>query len=288
MIMRAWPDRAPSPYGEGVRSYDLVLLHGQPGLGADWEQVLARLPTRIRAVAPDRPGYGSSFAPGGNFATNARAVLDDLDARGIERAVLVGHSYGGGVALTVAALAPERVEGLILLASVGPGCTNGWDWLLAAPGAGGVCALFAWHLTPWFARARLRRMVRQRGPEFAPRQHVNWYVWGHSGSEHYSLWRTFLTEQRALVADADQLAQLATSVHLPVLLLADPQDTLVPISTARELSRLLPDARLQLVDGLGHHLPMRGAEMVAQTIVTFLTALDSGSASARANGAGPR
>ena len=269
-----------------MRSYDLVLLHGQPGLGADWEQVLARLPTAVRAVAPDRPGYGSCVQPAGDFAANARAVLGDLDARGIERAVLVGHSYGGGVALTTAALAPERVQGIILLASVGPGCINGWDWLLAAPGAGDVCALFAWQLTPWFARARLRRKASQGGPEFAPQQHVNWYVWGHSTSEHSSLWRTFLTEQRALVQEADQLAEMASSVRLPVLLVADPQDTMVPISTARELHRLLPNSRLQLVDGLGHHLPMRAADLVAETVVTFLTALDSGGASAQADGAG--
>ena len=81
--------------------------------------------------------------------------MADLDARGIERAVLVGHSYGGGVALSVAALAPERVEALVLLASVGPGCLTGWDRLLAAPVAGEVCALAAWWLTPWLARARL-------------------------------------------------------------------------------------------------------------------------------------
>jgi pimeloyl-ACP methyl ester carboxylesterase len=66
-----------------------------------------------------------------------------MDARGIERAVIVGHSLGGGVALSVAALAPERIEALVLLASVGPGCLNGWDRLLAAPLTGEVCALAA-------------------------------------------------------------------------------------------------------------------------------------------------
>jgi pimeloyl-ACP methyl ester carboxylesterase len=73
-------------------------------------------------------------------------VLDDLDARGITRAVLVGHSYGGGVALVAAALAPRRVEAVILLASVGSGCVNGWDKLLAAPGTGQLCALVAWRV----------------------------------------------------------------------------------------------------------------------------------------------
>jgi pimeloyl-ACP methyl ester carboxylesterase len=131
---------------------ELVLLHGQPGSPADWLQVAGRLPAQFHAVATDRPGYGSSRLPAGGFAANARAVLDDLDARGIRRAVLVGHSYGGGVALSAASLAPDRVEAVVLLASVGPGCVNGWDRLLAAPGAGPLCALVAWRLTPWIAR----------------------------------------------------------------------------------------------------------------------------------------
>ena len=97
-----------------MRSHDLVLLHGQPGLGAEWKQVQARLPAQIRAIAPDRPGHGSSRLAGGGMDVNSAAVLAELDARGIERAVLVGHSYGGGVALHVAARAPERVEAVIL------------------------------------------------------------------------------------------------------------------------------------------------------------------------------
>ena len=79
-----------------------------------------RLPAQLHAVAADRPGYGSSPRPAGGFAAGARTVLDELDSRGINRAVLAGHSYGGGVALSAASLAPHRVEAVVLLASVGP------------------------------------------------------------------------------------------------------------------------------------------------------------------------
>src|SRR6185437_5215428 len=178
-----------------LAAHELVLLHGQPGSPADWQPVTARLPAQLHAIAADRPGYGSSPLPAGGFAANARAVLDDLDARGITRAVLVGHSYGGGVALAAAALAPRRVEAVILLASVGPGCVNGWDKLLAAPGTGQLCALVAWRLTPWIARARLAGTARRRGRPLRPDEHVNWQVWGHPGRGHRPLWRTFLTEQ---------------------------------------------------------------------------------------------
>jgi pimeloyl-ACP methyl ester carboxylesterase len=251
-------------------THELVLLHGQPGSPADWQQVVGRLPAQLHAIAVDRPGYGSSpLAPAG-FAANARALLDDLDERGVKRAVLVGHSYGGGVALSAASLAPQRVEAVVLLASVGPGCVNGWDRLLAAPGAGQLCALVAWRLTPWIARARLARISRRRGSPLRPDEHVNWQVWGRAGREHGQLWRTFLTEQRSLLRELDELESAVASVRAPVLLLADPEDTQVPVGTARRLAQTLPDARLQLVHGAGHHLPRRVPDVVADAIVAFL------------------
>jgi pimeloyl-ACP methyl ester carboxylesterase len=254
----------------GLDAHEVVLLHGQPGSPADWQQVAGRLPAQLHAVAPDRPGYGSSQLPAGGFAANARAVLDDLDARGITRAVLVGHSYGGGVALSAASLAPGRVEAVVLLASVGPGCVTGWDTLLAAPGAGQLAALVAWRLTPWMARARLAGIARRRGRPLEADEHANWQVWGHAGHGHHPLWRTFLTEQRALLRELDALEHAIGSVRAPVLVLADPRDTIVPFETARRLVRALPDARLQLVEGAGHHLPRRAPEAVADAIMAFL------------------
>jgi 3-oxoadipate enol-lactonase len=249
--------------------HELVLLHGQPGSPADWRPLAERLPAQLHAVAADRPGYGSSPLAAGGFAANARALLGDLDSRGVRHAVLVGHSYGGGVALSAASLAPERVAAVVLLASVGPGCVNGWDRLLAAPGAGQLCAL-VWRLTPWLARARLARIRRRRGRPLRADEHVNWQVWGHAGPEYRPLWRTFLTEQRALLRELGELESVIPSVQAPVLLLADPEDTLVPVGTARRLVQTLPDARLQLVQGAGHHLPRRAPDVVADAIVTFL------------------
>ena len=165
--LRCQPSESFDP-SAALGSHELVLLHGQPGSPADWHQVAERLPARLHAVAPDRPGYGSSQLPPGGFAANARAVIDDLDARGIDRAVLVGHSFGGGVAMSAASLAPERVEAVVLLASVGPGCANAWDKILAAPAIGPLCALAAWRLTPWIARARLAVERRLGWPDCAP------------------------------------------------------------------------------------------------------------------------
>jgi sigma-B regulation protein RsbQ len=87
-------------------------------------------------------------------------------------------------------------------------------------------------------------------------------------------WRTFLAEQRALLRELGDLEHAIGSVQAPVLLLADPADTLVPIDTARRLARALPDARLQLVHGAGHHLPRRAPDAVADAIAAFLAATE--------------
>ena len=261
------------PKLNGVGGHQVVLLHGQPGSGADWQQVAGRLPAGLPVVALDRPGYGASRQRAGGFAFNARAVVAEMDGRGIERAVLVGHSYGGGVALAVAQLAPERVEALVLLASVGPGCLTGWDHLLAAPVAGEVCAFTAWQLTPWLARARLAAIARRR--PIAAGEFVNWHIWGQAHHDHGPMWRSFLTEQRALVHELSDLTASLASVTQPVLLLADPNDTLVPVSTTHQLAAVLPDARVQLVNQTGHHLPRRGAPQTAAAIAAFLAALDT-------------
>jgi pimeloyl-ACP methyl ester carboxylesterase len=101
-------------------------------------------------------------------------------------------------------------------------------------------------------------------------EHVNLQVWGHADRGNHLLWRTFLTEQRALLRELDELDRAIGSVRAPVLLLADPADTLVPVETARRLARDLPDARLQLVEGAGHQLPRRAPEVIAVAIAEFL------------------
>ena len=254
---------------------DLVMLHGQPGSGSDWQQLAEQLPAGLRVLALDRPGYGASHLEAGGFTHNAQAMLAELDVRGIERAVLVGHSYGGGVALSAARLAPERFEAVVLLASVGPDCLTGWDRLLAAPVAGEACALMAWWLTPWLARAWLAVIARRRRRSIAAGEYVNWDIWGNTRRDHGPLWRSFLIEQRALVRELDSISAALADVRQPVLLLADPADTLVPVLTTYQLAAALPDARIEFLQRIGHHLPRRGAAQTAAKIVEFLAVLDS-------------
>jgi pimeloyl-ACP methyl ester carboxylesterase len=85
---------------------------------------------------------------------------------------------------------------------------------------------------------------------------------------------TFLTEQRALLRELGELESAIPAVQAPVLPLADPDDTQVPVGTARRLAQTLPNARLQLVQGAGHHLPRRAPDEVADAIVAFLATVE--------------
>jgi pimeloyl-ACP methyl ester carboxylesterase/uncharacterized membrane protein YbhN (UPF0104 family) len=254
---------------------ELVLLHGQPGTAADWEAVMERLPPQLHAVAVDRPGYGASRNRAAGFTANAEVVLHDLDERGVDTAVLVGHSWAGGVALEAAALAPDRVKAVVLLAGVGPGSVGIVDWLLAAPVFGPLSAQLMWRWTPWIARTRLAWLSRRHGRPLYPGERGFLQVWGQKGGGVEPLWRAFLTEQRALLSELADLEAALPSIGVPVLLLADPADQIVPIMTAQRLAGELPDARLRLVEHAGHDLPRRAPGAVAEAITEFLAAIDA-------------
>ena len=259
--------------GDQRRAATVMLLHGQPGAASDWDEVVRALPPHTRSLALDRPGYRTSPYPAGSFESNARWLLAEMDEAQIDDAILVGHSYGGGVALAVAALAPDRVRGLLLVSSVGPGCLDGWDRLLAAPIAGPVCAVAAWWLTPWFARQRLARLERIRHRALEPAEHVNWEAWGNARHEHGAMWRTFLTEQRELVDNLDALNSRLERVKAPTIVIADPADKMIPVATARALHAQLQGSRLVLVDNGGHHLPRRNPQAIAEEITRLCAEL---------------
>jgi len=262
------PVIAPQPH-------ELVLLHGQPGSAADWDAVLARLPAHLHAVAKDRPGYGASHRHAEGFTANAKVILDDLDERGVDAAVLVAHSWAGGAALMAAHLAPHRVKAVVLLASVGPGSVGIVDWLLAAPVIGPLAAQAMWRWTPWIARVRLAWLSGREGRPLDPGDHLSLQVWGERDADSEPRWRAFLTEQRALLGELAELEAALPSIEVPVLLLADPADQIVPIMTAQRLASELHQARLRLISDAGHHLPRRAPGEVTEAITEFLATLDA-------------
>ncbi|HXT94022.1 MAG TPA: alpha/beta hydrolase, partial [Trebonia sp.] len=177
-----------------------------------------------------------------------------------------------------------RVQAVILLASVGPDCLTTMDRLLAAPGIGEISSLLAFRWTPWIARVRLTLLRHRQGRPLYPAESAGWQVWGHPRESGWPLWRTFLTEQRALLRELRELEAAATAIKVPVLLIADPADSVVPVRTSHRLAEMLPDSRLLLVHGAGHHLPRRASRAIADAIAEFLPAANDSQPTTDADG----
>src|SRR5437588_3879767 len=101
----------------------VVLIHGITGSSLTWEEVIEPLAEHYTVVAPDLLGHGESAKPRGDYSLGAYAsgVRDLLQAIGHDRATVVGHSLGGGVAMQFAYQFPERCERLVLVSSGGLG-----------------------------------------------------------------------------------------------------------------------------------------------------------------------
>src|SRR5919107_706078 len=120
----------------------LLLLHGITNSSQTWEHVAPLLSERFTLIAPDLLGHGESATPRGDYSLGAHAtgVRDLLTALGHERATVIGHSLGGGIAMQFAYQFPERCERLVLVSSGGLGsevplllraaALPGADWLL--------------------------------------------------------------------------------------------------------------------------------------------------------------
>jgi pimeloyl-ACP methyl ester carboxylesterase len=95
----------------------VLFLHGWPDSGFSFSRVLSHLPPELRAIAVDQRGFGDSDRPEAGYAIRdlAADAIACLDALGIERATLVGHSFGTFVARQAAIARPQRIEALALI-----------------------------------------------------------------------------------------------------------------------------------------------------------------------------
>src|SRR5947207_7442475 len=126
----------------------VVLIHGMVNSSKHWEAVALRLAAEYTVIAPDLIGHGDSATPRGDYSIGAHAAVirDLLTVIGIERATIVGHSLGGGIAMQFFYQFPQRTERLILVSSGGLGHEVSPMLRSAAiPGISGVLAVTAHH-----------------------------------------------------------------------------------------------------------------------------------------------
>ena len=247
----------------------VLLLHGQPGVGSDWDGVAGALMEDHRVLAPDRPGYGAGAAAAISLSGNVDALVGMLSEREVDPVVAVGHSYGGAVAILLAARHPELVRGLVLAGSVGPADSlAAADRLLALPFVGGVLTAAGLYT---FGRMlpRLRRQVVR-----AERPAMDWLVASLPDERYRSitvaqsrrLCCSVVEEQRALLREIDDVDAAMSTVHVPTVVVTGTWDIVVPPSVAARLAAAVPGAELVTVSRTGHFLPRDQPALLADVI----------------------
>jgi pyruvate dehydrogenase E2 component (dihydrolipoamide acetyltransferase) len=236
----------------------VVLLHGQPGAASDWDPVLPHL-SGLHVLAVTRPGYDGT--PAGGFGVNAAAVLRLLDHEQVQRAVVVGHSWGGGAGLRLALDAPERVAALVLLGSVGSRrALTGVDRLLATQLFRGATARAADRLGARVARAAETASGSRLGAEQRAILRARLEAMARSGA-----WQAYAVEQRAFVHEAAALARQLEEVAVPAVVVAGTRDVIVSRRAQRDLAAQLPRAELVEHPG-GHLVQLEAPQVVAQAV----------------------
>ncbi len=249
------------------RAPAVALLHGLGGQKEAWFPVQRALAATRRVLAPDHRGSGASPPPGrgavlADFAADLWALLD---REGVGRIALVGHSFGGGVALEAALGAPDRVTALVLVSTARAGRPP----LPGDPGAHEAlhraAALTAdeWryrvipHLfgPAWRERhaTRLDRIARlwaaaPRDPEGIARQWEAWDGW-------------------------DRWEDLPV-LRVPALVVHGEADTLAPPGNAHRYAARIPGARLALLAGVGHYPQVEDPAALLAVVGPFLAEAD--------------
>lgn len=259
----------------------VLLLHGQPGTGRDWQWVVPMLEDTFTVIVADRPGYGRTGGSATGFVGNAEAAVDLLDHLGIDGAILVAHSWAGGAALAIAQTYPERVRGLVLVASVAPVERLSWgDRLMAAPVIGELVAGLA--MIGVMIAVRSRRVQSVANRRLAGRASDAIAAAARMAGTNARAWMSFLTEQRAMVDELPGLAAGLVAIRSPTRILNGDADRVVPPDSGARLEQAIPGATRVLVPGVGHQLPHDRPAAIADAVRLIANSDDRNDGTGRA------
>ena len=242
-----------------LQATPLVLLHS---LGTDlrlWDDLVPRLDRNLHLIRFDLRGHGLSADPAGeltveDFSGDIAALLDHLE---VEKAVILGISIGGLIALDFALRNQARVRSLILADTAARiGTPELWQTRMQALRAHGMAHLADSILARWFA------------PDFAARcptqfQGLRTQFTRNSVAAY--------TAACAALRDADLRADVP-QITVPALVLCGAQDAATPPDAVQELARSLPNAHFAALPGAGHTPPIEQPQMMADQINAFLRA----------------
>lgn len=247
----------------------VLLLHGSgPGVSAwaNWRTVIPALATQYRVLAPDIPGFGYTEVPPRPYdvARWAEHLEAFLDAAGVAEVAVVGNSFGGALALNLAARAPQRVHRLVLMGSAGtkfaltPGLDAVWGYEPSLPAMDNLIDVFV------HDRSILPADLAERRYEATLREGVQ---------ESYAAMFPAPRQERL---DALALPDATLGgIDQPTLVLHGGDDKVIPVEASMNLLARMPNAQLHIFGRCGHWVQIEQGPAFCDLVLRFLAgALD--------------
>jgi pimeloyl-ACP methyl ester carboxylesterase len=252
----------------------VVLIHGVAGRAGQWDQILQLLAEHHTVVAPDLLGHGDSAKPRGDYSLGAHAsgIRDLLIALDIERASVVGHSLGGGIAMQFAYQFPERCERLALVSSGGLG-DEVHPLLRAAtlPGSEFVLPLLA-HPRVVELAAVIPRTLGRLG--LRTRIDLEEMARGYQSLSNAEARSAFIHTLRGVIDPTGQRINASDRLYLaskmPSLIIWGRRDRIIPVEHAQPAHIAMPGSRLELFDDAGHFPHLDDPLRFGRTLEAFL------------------
>jgi pimeloyl-ACP methyl ester carboxylesterase len=252
---------------EGTGS-PVVLIHGNPGSAKDWTRLFDPLAVRHKIVAFDRPGHGQSQRPRhGDTTVEVQASLlhDALKQFHIVRPIIVGHSWGGALALVYAITYPKEVAGLVLLAPAAYESQDDDGFLAGLPAVPVIGDAANYVLTPLLAATVVRSNLKKAfSPDPVPPGYERTVL---------SEWTTpkkvkaYAQDSASLNSTLKKLSPRYSEITVPVSILTGDSDLIVSgKENAERLHAELPKSNLIVLSKTGHELPVNRSQAVVDEI----------------------
>jgi len=255
----AFDDDGPGPV--------VVLLHGFPLDRSMWTHQKSSIGAIYRVICPDLRGHGNSPAPDGIYSVDAMAddVLELLDALQLTDPVVMGGlSMGGYLALSIAVRHPERLKGLMLMntrasADSPEAAQARLQRASEVEQSGEVETVISAMIPKLFSR-----MTFERHPEVVSRMHARM---------SRTPARAVAGTLRGLAVRPDRTTELA-NIHVPTLIIAGEEDSLIPLEESRSMAKMLPSSKLVVIANAAHLAPLENHVACDSAILEFLGSID--------------
>ncbi len=246
---------------------DVLLIHGLPGSIEDWDPVMDALSAKYRVTAYDRPGFG--FSSDGKarhtISSNADTAVRIMGKLGLRDAVVVGHSYGGGIALAMAAAKTANIRGYVTLGGVSQqsGEVMFIFRLNGIPLVGrGIAALGSSLL----GESMMKELVRMA---YTPNMDILTpdYVNKRKGMMFQTkVVMSLSAEEINYHDDIGLLMPTYSGITAPFIILHGDGDLMVPVADSRKLAKALPNAALWELPGTGHMVQFKHPDRVIAAV----------------------